>query len=193
MADLKHSRESRWLPTVISSFYNKICIAVALGFDSFLVVRHGSRASEDRLGCYFCNDVVGPRNSLTDRTLDQQCTVTRPGLSYQASAVAVELLVGLLQHPEKHGAAHGLSTPLGVLPHQIRGNFSSFSIAQFSSSAFSRCTACSDIVVQRFKEEKFEFVKSTCNDPEYLEEICGLKELANVNEDDLIEIDDLED
>lgn len=56
----------------------KLVLNVALGFDSYLIIRHGDEriaSPEPQLGCYFCNDVVAPGNSTKDRTLDQQCTV----------------------------------------------------------------------------------------------------------------------
>lgn len=59
------TRESRWLPTVIGKAAGKIVINAALGFDSFVVMRHGVRNDADptsELGCYFCNDVVAPMN-----------------------------------------------------------------------------------------------------------------------------------
>lgn len=75
---LTDSRESRWLPTVLANVHQKICFTIALGFETYLVMRHGLPAElhdpkvngPARLGCYFCNDVVAPRNSLQDRSLD---------------------------------------------------------------------------------------------------------------------------
>lgn len=60
---LMDSRESRWLPTVIGKAEGKIVMNAALGFDSYVVMRHGSETKERgaaSLGCYFCNDVVAP-------------------------------------------------------------------------------------------------------------------------------------
>lgn len=60
---LMDTRESRWLPTVMGKATGKIVMNAALGFDSFVVMRHGMDDHErpqQGLGCYFCSDVVAP-------------------------------------------------------------------------------------------------------------------------------------
>lgn len=60
---LMDTRESRWLPTVMGKAAAKIVMNAALGFDSFVVMRHGKEAAAQpqlELGCYFCSDVVAP-------------------------------------------------------------------------------------------------------------------------------------
>lgn len=119
---LTDTRESRWLPTVLAAAHDKLLINAALGFDTFLVMRHGgspegNKNAGEKIGCYFCNDVVAPEDSTKDRTLDQQCTVTRPGLAQVASALAVELMVALAHHPKGHHAP----ADTDAAPGEVRG------------------------------------------------------------------------
>ncbi|KAJ8605505.1 hypothetical protein CTAYLR_000034 [Chrysophaeum taylorii] len=202
---LTDTREARWLPTVLGTAApNKPTILnVALGLDTYVVLRHGAGSS---LGCYFCNDVSAPGNSTINRTLDQQCTVSRPGLAPLASALAVELLVALLHHPLRHAAppdkAGDLSRPpdhpLGILPHSIRGFLTHFSSVLPATRAFPNCTACSDPILDRFRQHDqsaFDFLAKVANDPALLEQTAGLADLATDIDPDtfLLEDDDDDD
>ncbi|KAI5968216.1 alp4 [Candida margitis] len=199
---LMDSRESRWLPTVMGSAKDKIVINAALGFDSYLVMRHGSilQPKGDRLGCYFCNDVVAPDDSLSDRTLDQMCTVTRPGGALMASSLAVELLVSILQQPEKQKAKHSDTTTFGTTPHQIRGFLQNFSQSTLYAPSYVHCSACSENVITEYNQNKWDFVKRCLNEPSYLEDLCGLKKvqeeaelaIASMNISDIEDAEDLE-
>lgn len=236
---LMDTRESRWLPTVIGAHKRKIVISAALGFDTYLVVRHGVRdelptgtvgdgattAAVDvsaatssssvydqqpsygpipgtRLGCYFCNDVVAPGNSTHDRTLDQQCTVSRPGISMMAAAAAVELLTTVLIHPHRGRAAADTSSkdenltasfesPLGLVPHQIRGFLSRFHVMLPASQAFDKCTACCDKILTSYAQDGFDFLINAFNRPSFLEDVTGLTELhASTADADIYDFSD---
>ena len=139
-----------------------------------------------RLGCYFCQDIVAPGDSTRDRTLDQQCTVTRPGLAFIASALSVELMVGLLHHPLRHRAPADESKPvfeqckqrLGLLPHQIRGYLTHYQNIVTQGPAFAQCTACSTIVRKEYEQKGFSFLHHVFNDSgSYLETLSGITEL----------------
>jgi ubiquitin-like modifier-activating enzyme ATG7 len=135
-----------------------VLINVALGFDTFVVLRHGvpdpdaaaggGDPAPCNLGCYFCNDVVAPTDSTRNRTLDQQCTATRPGLSAIASAISVELAVTLLHHPlralapadlHKQVGEESEAAGLGLLPHQIRGFLANFSNVRPTPASSTLC------------------------------------------------------
>jgi len=191
---LTDTREARWLPTVLATASKRkpTVVNVGLGLDSYVVVRHGAGAD---LGCYFCNDVVAPGDSTKDRTLDQQCTVSRPGLAPVASAVAVELAVALLHHPLRHAAPPEndqkarTDAPLGILPHSIRGFLTHFKSLAITTRKFPKCSACSDPVVDRYRKDGAHFVRQVAHDPSLLETISGLADLA-VDDDFLLEDDD---
>jgi len=164
----------------------------ALGFDSYLVMRHGAAptdGTEDTLGCYFCNDVVTPANSVKDQTLDQQCTVTRPGVAAIASALLVELLASVLQHPLKqHALGPGPRADaayerdpenhaLGIVPHQIRGFLANFQNMVVRGASYPNCSACSTAILYAYKSDGWEFVRKALGDREYVAELSGLAEV----------------
>ncbi|KAM0721017.1 hypothetical protein Q7P37_003302 [Cladosporium fusiforme] len=255
---LMDTRESRWLPTLMAKSAGKIVINAALGFDTYVVMRHGQRqlantkadgpaessaisnaddipspikkaasdpieppksrtfSSEKRhsrsppardgegeeLGCYFCTDVVAPANSLKSATLDQQCTVTRPGCAPLASALAVELLVSITQHrlkarapaptPPAPSGGSGYNTilpapptdpslpdshPLGTVPHTLRGYMSTWQTINVVGKAYDSCAACSPKILGKYEDEGWDFVKKAINEKGYVEEVSGLAEV----------------
>ncbi|KAF2676558.1 autophagy-related protein 7 [Lentithecium fluviatile CBS 122367] len=199
---LMDTRESRWLPTVMGKSAGKIVLNAALGFDTYVVMRHGLKSTadgEEELGCYFCNDVVAPADSLSNATLDQQCTVTRPGVAPLASSLLVELLVSILQHPSRARAPVDPSKnprvtpsspsashpslpvpfvhPLGTVPHTIRGYLNNFSNIQVEGKPYDCCSACSDKVIAAYKEDEWDFVERALNEKGWVEEMSGLAEV----------------
>ena len=127
--------------------------------------------------------------SVTDRTLDQQCTVTRPGIAAIASALLVEIMVSVLQHPLGSLApapGHNPDTdntardhPLGIVPHQIRGFLSTFQNMVISGKSYDCCSACSEKVVNAYVKHRWEFVKRALDEKGYVEELSGLAEVSS--------------
>jgi ubiquitin-like modifier-activating enzyme ATG7 len=206
---LMDTRESRWLPTLMGKAAGKIVMNAALGFDTYVVMRHGiapREGGEAALGCYFCNDVVAPADSIKDQTLDQQCTVTRPGIAAIASATLVELFTSIIQHPlrglapaPKQSANSTSSSvsydrdpldhPLGIVPHQIRGFLSSFQNMIISGKSYDCCSACSPKVVEAYQSGGWEFVKRALTEKDYVTELSGLAEVQRMAEAAAADVD----
>ncbi|KAJ9467129.1 Ubiquitin-like modifier-activating enzyme atg7 [Diplonema papillatum] len=184
---LTDSREGRWLPTLLGAVHDKLVMNAALGFEGYVAMRHGCPSTDkaDRVGCYFCTDVASPADSMRDRTLDQQCTVTRPGVSDMACALIVELMVSTLTHPAgKHAPAPRDDGPQGCLgnaPHQIRGGLTFFDQATIRGESFEKCVACSPPVIDEFKRRGFAFLLDVFNDPKgsVLANVSGIQEMLD--------------
>lgn len=191
---LTDTRESRWLPTLLASVHQKPIINVALGFDTFVVMRHGlKKQNENRMGCYFCNDVVAPVDSLSGRSLDQQCTITRPGVSAMASSIAVEILASIYNHPDKFLCIHNDNnipeSEIGIIPQQIRGEINGYSNTTMYGYYYDKCVACSDNMVNKFKEEGYDFIIKCINESKYIDKSCGANNDENYNMNDVIEFE----
>lgn len=119
---------------------------------------------------------------MRERTLDQQCTVTRPGLAPIAASMAVELMVALLHDKDKHYARAETSGSrgggsLGIIPHQIRGMLSSYTLMTPATPGFDCCTACSQVVVEEYRKTGFDLIKRVSSNTSYLEDLTGLSAL----------------
>jgi ubiquitin-like modifier-activating enzyme ATG7 len=204
---LTDTRESRWLPTVLCAAHNIQCYNCALGFDTYLAMRHGvpTDALSNRKGCYFCNDVVAPIDSTRDRSLDQQCTVTRPGLAQIAGALAVELWVTASEESRrKDEKSNASSSIFGIhddladheaseIPHQIRGSLRQFTQTIFQAPPFTNCVACSENVLREYRENGKSFLLSVFNSDkgDVLELASGIRDLLKgLREDDGEDDDD---
>ena len=126
-------------------------------------------------------------------TLDQQCTVTRPGVAAIASALLVELLTSLLQHPlsshapapepkgsSNSGPIYERDPPehaLGLVPHQIRGFLANFNNLIVKGQSYPSCSACSKPIISAFRTDGWDFLKRALEDKEYVSELSGLAEV----------------
>lgn len=169
------------------------------------------------LGCYFCTDITGPRNSVVDRTLDQSCTISRGGVAMVSSGVAVEVFVGVvcaresgwvahLDERQNHGNVGKAEVEeeekeeegLGGVPHMVRGFFRRWNTLTLKSPRWEFCVGCGDRVISAYLESKLDFLGAALgpDGAEYLEEVSGAREACVVKDEDfeaVAEIDSDED
>ena len=115
-----------------------------------------------------------------------------------AASNAVEMMVLLLQHPLGNQAPADVnndittktSTPLGIVPHQIRGFLTHFNNILGEGYFYDKCTACSEVVAKYYKENGEDLVLRAMSSPSFLEDITGLTELLNDNEDECLSWDE---
>eukprot|EP00297_Palpitomonas_bilix_P024726 CAMPEP_0113881422 /NCGR_PEP_ID=MMETSP0780_2-20120614/8368_1 /TAXON_ID=652834 /ORGANISM="Palpitomonas bilix" /LENGTH=652 /DNA_ID=CAMNT_0000868279 /DNA_START=107 /DNA_END=2065 /DNA_ORIENTATION=- /assembly_acc=CAM_ASM_000599 len=165
---LTDSREARWFGTAVAAQLEKLAFTAAVGVDSYVCIRHGKGRGKGE-GCYFCNDVVGVKNSQVGLALDRQCTVTRPAAAMLASAYVVELAIAsYFAHAEPPSSA------LGSPPQQLRGYLSNFEQMHFEGKAFEHCTACSAKVLDALSASFEPTIARVVSGRGELEQISGL-------------------
>ncbi|CAG7846613.1 Ubiquitin-like modifier-activating enzyme ATG7 AltName: Full=ATG12-activating enzyme E1 ATG7; AltName: Full=Autophagy-related protein 7 [Serendipita indica DSM 11827] len=200
---LMDSRESRWLPSIVAASKNKvrpyraawsvrvlwnviklkwveqIVMNAALGFDTFVVMRHGARATSYpaghagvKLGCYYCNDVVAP----TD-----------------VRDFSFPLLLGKFC-PSDDGASP--SDPVPDRPHP-RPNVYSDSTRPGIHRLFDMRGApgidapTSRWVIQAYEAQGFPLLLRVFNEEGFLEQLTGLDKLQEESQAALDEIEGL--
>jgi ubiquitin-like modifier-activating enzyme ATG7 len=116
-----------------------------------------------------------------------------------ASSLGVEMLVSLLNHPERNGAKAREDpsdcdrSSLGILPQQLRGDLSDFSLKPMYGECFDKCIGCAFCVSEALKDDRENFLVRACNQPDYLEDLTGITKMNEaINLDDIEALSDLE-
>jgi len=97
-----------------------------------------------------------------------------------ASAMAVELAVGLLHHPLGFGApADGTGGPdaFGELPHCMRFFLRRWQPTLLQAPGFPQCTACGHSVRASWRLDRKSLIRGAMQDANHLESVSGLAEL----------------
>ncbi|KAF5153472.1 ThiF family protein [Theileria parva strain Muguga] len=152
------SKESRWLPSLISSQMNMrgekcpLVVSAGLGFDSFMIVRHSYK--EFKGSCYFCSESQAPIDTITGRPFDETCTVVKAGITDICASMVVELIVSLTQHEKMFAADHGDKTCIGKTPHSIRFSLSDYKCSELYAEPSEMCICCSENVLNKLKTDE---------------------------------------
>ena len=169
------SREGRWLPIALSFLHSKPVVNIALGYETCLV-----QYITNDSGCYFCTDPIGPRDSVSSRTIDEKCTITRPGISAIASAMAVELFVDTVRNKTEY--------------NQIRFDLDSLTFSKHKSFRNDQCSCCSFEVLSELSQKGFRFIEEIANEPSVLEDLSGYREdMLHETGDDIMTISEVGD
>lgn len=68
----------------------------------------------------------------------------------------------------------------------MRGDLNNFDIRCLYGEAFDKCTGCSQTVLSAYLADRAEFMRRSCNEPDYLEDVSGLRAMnAAINFDDV--------
>ncbi len=52
-----------------------------------------------------------------------------------------------------------------------------------TGQSYSKCTACSDVVLGAYRDRGFLFLQQACNEPKFLEDLTGLTKLHEDTEE----------
>lgn len=78
--------------------------------------------------------------------------------------------------PESKGS------PLGLVPHQIRGFLAQFHNLKITGQAYDLCTGCSPTVVGAYERDGWAMLSQAFEDASFLERLTGLDKLAEEGE-----------